>query len=715
MIGFQRIIPKRLFGKGKIMVALQGYQTALEKFSKTANISSLKQYEEMYNSSINDPEQFWADWAKELLVWEKQWEEVVSSNFETGAISWFKGGVLSPCYNLLDRWLETRGNQPAIYWMSKDLKDTETVTYQVLHKKVNKFSALLKSRGVEKGDRVVIYLPNLVDSVVALLSCARIGAIHCNVYFGYSLQALCYRIDDCSAKVLITSESCVDNNSGQIKAGIAAEVATACRAIETIILVDEQIDSKLEQDEKIVWLREAIEDSALQDYIACEPMDSEDPLFIIYTGLPTSKPKGLTHTVGGYLLYSAMTTRFIHDAQDGDILWHGDDISSIAGHTYSVYGPMALGLSSVIFQGSIRDKGLSATLEVISRFKVSVFSLAPSSVRSMMVSVHRGRHKHLESRWGRFGGGDGLPIQSNRAQNLLAPGGLLPMMEGDNELLNSYDLSTLKLLALTDQNSDDEVNQWVFNELGRRECPVINPFCISEGGGYTFFSIPAVDLSGPESCGRPFFGVEPVILNPDTGKQAKHPDEEGALCFQAPWPGMAQTFFNDHERFVESYFLRAPNYFFAGDGARQDRDGLYHVVGRIDDVINVNGHRIGIPELEYALFEHELVDDAAIVGIPHQKKGVVVYAFVELDERATPGDSLILELNQKIEQTIGSFVKLDAVQWTDVLPRTPTGKLLRLLLQRIALGKVEDLGEAAGLTDKGTLEDLIRGRKDINI
>lgn len=653
------------------MVGLQGYQAALEKYSKTANIRSLAQYEEMYNISINDPAQFWADWAEELLVWEKQWEEVVSSNFETAAISWFKGGVINPCFNLLDRWLDSRGNQPAIYWISEDLKETLTVTYEDLYKKVNKYSALLKSRGVKKGDRVVIYLPNLVESIVALLSCSRIGAIHCNVYFGHSSQALSYRIDDCSAKVLITSGSHPDNNSGKKNGRIAVEVANALQSIETIILVDAPVDSKYEQDGKIVWLKEVYTDSSVQDNIACEPMDSEDPLFIIYTGLPSSKPKGLTHTVGGYLLYSAMTTKFVHDAQNKDILWHGDHISSIAGHTYSVYGPLTLGLSSVICQGTVHDMGLRSSLEVISKFKVSVFSALPSAVRSIV--------------------------------------------DDDKELFNVYDTSALRLLALTEQNSDDQLNQWMFHELGRGECPVINPFCISEGGGYTFFSIPAVDLTGPESCGRPFFGVQPVILNPDTGEPAKHPDEEGALCFHGPWPGMARTFYNDHERFVESYFLRAPNYFFAGDGARQDRDGLYHVVGRIDDVINVNGHRIGIPEFEYALFEHEMVDDAAVVGVPHEKRGVVVYAFVELDERATRDDALVLELNQKIEETIGSFVKLDAVQWTDVLPRTPTGKLLRLLLQRIALGKVEDLGEAAGLTDQETLEDLIRGRKEIKI
>lgn len=647
----------------------RGYDSVLAHCAKTATISSRDQYEDMYDDCLRDPEGFWSRWARRLLVWERESDSVLDHDFEAGRVQWFEGGVISPCFNCLDRWLDSRAHKPALHWISSDLVETKTLSYKELFNEVTKFAALLRGNGVGKGDRVVLYLPVIPETVVAMLACSRIGAIHCNVFSGYSAQALARRINDCSAKALVTTE--YDRGGAGVKElGVVARKAVqSSPSIEfTIFMETREAENASGRHREISW-KDAKEDHGLSDGEPFEPMASEDPLFITPVSGPTLKPTCLVHGAGGYLLYAAMVMKFIYDAGENDNLWFSGDTSTISGHTLSVYGPLSLGLCSVLYEGAPNLAGPKGPAKIIETFRVSHFIALPSRIKRIMEEFPEGP-------------------------------------EG-------FDLSSLKLLGLTEEIPGDDALDWMFSVLGEGKRPLINSYSLSEGGGPMISTFPAIDPLDYPHCGRPFFGIRPVVLNPDTGERAGHPDEEGALCFEAPWPGMAHSAFDDHERFLENYMLRAPGLFFSGDGAKRDEQGYYHALGRIDDVINVEGRRLSIPELEAAILDHDSVEDAAVVGYPHPIKGSGVYAFVELEEGTEIFDELKWALNGKVHERIGDFMDLDVIQWTDTLPRTPSGKLLRVLLQRIAAGNTEDLGAAAEIAETEILEDLIKGRKDI--
>jgi acetyl-CoA synthetase len=646
------------------------YEEALEQYSQSANISSRKLWEEMYNSSIEDPESFWSKWAGELLTWERDWEKALDYDFQHGQIRWFQGGAINACFNCLDRHLDSISTRPALLWMAADLKETRIVTYQELHKDVNKFASLLKSLGVRKGDRVAIYLPRIPETIIAMLACARIGAIHCNIFIEYSYRSLCHRVRACGAKALISGATARVKNRVLELRPILDQALGSCSSLESLVLVNGAPWERDANEGKVISWRESREDPSLPDYTPWETIGSEDPLFVNYVGAAALKPMGLVFATAGYLLHAAMSGKFIYDLKDEEIIWNCHDISFVGGHAYGVYSPLVLGQTSVIFEGSPGDQGMAGLAGVISEFKVTRLSLSPSEAHALM--------------------------------------------DDDKGAPNAdWDFSSLKLTAITEEIATEKAFSWMFQRLGGGRAPVLNPYSLSEGGGLLISPFPAMDRCDNTGSGRPFFGVKPVILNPDTGEPARRPMEEGALCLEKPAPGMAVTLFNDHERFVENYFLRAPDYFFTGDAAIEDQQGEYRIIGRIDDLINRAGHRIGVPELEDALFESESVDDAAVVGFPDPEKGVGVYAFVELEEGVEGNENLKQEIKAKVKEIIGDFAVIDIIQWTETLPRTPSGKLLRVLLQRIASGNLEDLGEAASIAEPDLLESLIQGRPDM--
>ncbi len=649
--------------------APEGYDAVLEEYRKAARIKDIPHYEELYGKSLDFPEEFWGEKAEEYLSWEKRWDRVLRYEMEEARVEWFGGGVLNAAYNCVDRHAERQPDKTAFLWQADDADQSASITYADLYDRVNRIAAALKSRGVERGDRVVLYLPMIIELPVAMLACARIGAVHCVVFAGYSAESLAYRISDCEAKAVITAD--VGIVSGK-RAPLMPNVDVAIRespSVETVFVVKRSSESTELRDPRQIWWHEAIEDQTLPVSVAPEPMGAEDPLFILYVGGGTGRPKGLVHTHGGYLLYAAMTTSFVLDMKDEGVLWHCEDIAWISGHSYAVYGPLLNGLTSLLFEGSPERAGLDRLRSIISRCNVDTFCTLPSTVRSLI------------------SGGTGK--------------------NGER------DLSSLRLLALTEEVVGESTWQWFYENIGGQRCPVVNAYCLSEAGGYLISPLPGVDAAEPGSCGRPFFGVEPVILDPDTGDEVRYPDQEGVLCLRRPWPAIARTIFRDHERFRERYFSRVPGLFFTGDGATRDRDGSYRITGRIDDTINVAGHRLGIPELESVLIGHDLVAEAAVVGFPHSRKGRGIYAFVQPVPGAQKRDELKRELANLIRTKIGGPAEIDVIQWAHTLPKTPSGKMLRVLLQRIAAGEVYDLGDAAALADADVVESLVKGRLEL--
>jgi acetyl-CoA synthetase len=649
--------------------APEGYDAVLEKYRKTARIKSIPDYEELYRKSLSLPEEFWGEKAGEYLSWEKRWDFVLRFDMEEAEVEWFGGGVLNAAYNCVDRHAEKQPDKTALLRQGDAADRSVSITYEDLRLRVTKVAAALKARGVERGDRVVLHLPAIVELPVAMLACARIGAVHCAVSEGYGAEALTYRINDCKAKVVVTADAgMVSGEEAPLKPNVDSAVKE-CPSVETILVVKRSEEETELEGPGRTWWHEAIEDPSLPASVPPEPMGAEDPLFILYVGGGTGKPKGLVHTHGGYLLHAAMTTSLILDMKDDGVLWLFEDTAWISGHTYAVYGPLLNGLTSVIFEGSRESVDRDRLCSIISKNNVDTFCTLPATVRSLMAGDGGGSAEH-------------------------AP-------------------SSLKLLALTEEIADESVWNWFYEKIGGKRCPVVDAYCQSEAGGFLIAPLPGVDPVGPGSCGRPFFGVEPVILDPDTGDEVGYPDQEGVLCLSKPWPGIARTVFGDHERFLESCFNRVPGLFFTGDGAKRDQNGYYRITGRIDDVINTAGRRLGIPELESVLVGHEMVTEAAVVGFPHYGKGRGVYAFVHPAEGAERSDAFKEELRNLIRTGIGGPADLDVIQWTDTLPRTPSGKLLRVVLQRIAAGDVHALGDAGVPADAEVIESLVKGRLEL--
>lgn len=635
-----------------------------EELSKNAHIKSLEQYKEIYKRSIEDTEGFWGEMA-EQLDWYKKWDKVLVEDFKEGKHEWFLGGQLNVSYNCLDRHIKTwRKNKAAFIWEG-DLGDSNTLTYQELYYKVNKFANVLKKRGIKKGDRVSIYLPMIPELPIAMLACARIGAVHSVIFGGFSADALKDKMLDCESNMLI----CVDGyyRGGKIirsKDNADKALESCPDVINSIVVkrVDIQIDMKEGRDH---WYEDEMAADDIKPYCEPEVMDSEDPLFILYTSGSTGKPKGVLHTQAGYLLYCMQTFKSIFDVKEEDTYWCTADIGWITGHSYIVYGPLASGATSIIFEGVPSYPHPDRFWSVIEKYKVSLFYTAPTAIRSIM-------------------------------------------REGD-QWPNKHDLSSLRILGTVGEPINPEVWMWYYNVIGKGKCPVLDTWWQTETGGVLISPLPGATPLKPGSATLPMPGIEPAIFRED-GSTADT-NEGGYLVIKKPWPGLMRRVYGDPERFKNTYFVKFPGVYTVGDGARIDEDGYYWLMGRIDDVINVSGHRLGTAEVESALVSHNLVAEAAVVGMPHEIKGQGIYAFVTLKADVEKSDALKKELVLHVHKEIGPIAKPDKIQFADALPKTRSGKIMRRILTKIAAGTTDDLGDLSTLADPSVVESIIKERQ----
>ncbi len=632
-----------------------------EKIAKHAHINA-KQYHEMYERSINDSDAFWSEQADEFLTWSKRWDKVQEWDYNDVKINWFLGGKLNVSYNCLDRHLESRGDQVAIIWEGDDPEEDRQITYKELHEEVCRFANALKARGVKKGDRVCLYMPMIPEASVAMLACTRIGAVHSIVFGGFSPDALRDRINDSDCKVVITSDYSLRGKK-QIPLKANADKGLAnCPNVNTCIVVKRTGGDIEWNDNRDVWYHDVVA-SASPD---CSPeeMDAEDPLFILYTSGSTGKPKGVLHTTGGYLLYCAMTHKYVFDYQNGEVYWCTADVGWVTGHSYIVYGPLANGATSLMFEGIPTFPDASRFWQVVDKWKVNSFYTAPTAIRMLM------------------GQGDDFVTKTDR--------------------------SSLRILGSVGEPINPEAWEWYHNVVGNGQCPIVDTWWQTETGGHLITPLPGATPLKPGSATLPFFGVEPCIVD-EKGVEIEGVGE-GALCIKRPWPGQMRTLYGDHDRFKEAYFTMFPGKYFSGDGARRDEDGYYWITGRVDDVINVSGHRMGTAEVESALVLHHAVAEAAVVGYPHDIKGQGIYAYVTLMAGVEPSDELRKELVQHVRKEIGPIASPDVIQWAPGLPKTRSGKIMRRILRKVAANELDSLGDTSTLADPAVVDDLIENR-----
>jgi acetyl-CoA synthetase len=638
------------------------------KRPREVSIKSMEEYAALYKRSLEDVEGFWAEQARTYLSWEKEWDFVLNYDFETPRIEWFGKGVLNASYNGVDRHLDTRKNVVAYHWEGDDPHERSNITFLELYRKVNKLAAVLQAKGVRKGDRVTIVMPMIPELPIAMLACARLGAVHCVVFSGYGPEAIASRIGDCRPKAVLTADG--GWRSGRFVPVLlrVKEALRLCPDVETVIVYDRCGTRPMLDDPREVWWHEAISDPSLPDYVRPEPMEAEDPLFILHTSGSSGKPLAIVHTHGGYLLHAAMSTRLVFDLKDNETLWSTSDIGWITGHTYAVYGPLVNGLTSVLYEGSPTYPGYDRYWQIVERYRVDKLYTVPTVIRRLAAA-------------------------------------------GPEHVMR-HDLSSLKLLGSAGQPLDPAAWQWFHHHVGQDRCPIVDTWWQTESGGHMIAPLPGIGLIKPGSCSFPFFGVEPVIIDPDTGDETRFPNQEGALFIKRPWPGMARTVFEDHERFRELYFSRYPGMFFTGDGVRRDEDGYLWITRRIDEVINVGGCRVGPAEVESALVAHPLVAEVAVVSFPHPIKGDGIYAFVALRNGFTGSETLEDELQDLVKRCISPMAIPDAIQWVDGLPKTRSGKVLRQLLQKIAAGDLERLGDMIPIVaDPSMVDRLISDRQ----
>jgi len=643
------------------------FRSHLSDYEQTAFIKGMAEYERLYRRSIEEPEAFWADQAEKYLTWFKPWNRVLHYDFEEAVIEWFGGGALNAAYNCIDRHLATSRDKVAYYWQGDDPAETRTVTYGELFDQVIRFSGVLSQKGVGRGDRVVIYLPMIVELPIAMLACARIGAIHCVVFGEFGPMALANRILECQAKVLITADG--GYRSGKVIPfkEHADHALKRCPRLGTVI-VYRRANLELTLDpRREVWWHEAMADSDPSGQPQPESLDAEDPLFVLFTSGTTGIPKGVVHTHGGYLLFTAMTTRLVFDLKDDEIFWCTADIGWVTGHSFSVYGPLLNGLTSVMYEGSAGYPDFGRFGQIIQKYRVNKFYATPTLIRALA-------------------------------------------KEGE-ELLKGYDLSSLKLLATAGEPISPETWRWFHRHVGQGRCPVIDTYWQTETAGPLLTPLPGAGPLKPGSCSFPFFGIDPVILD-DVGAEVKYPNQEGVLCIRKPWPGIARTIYGDHDRFLNAYFSQAPGMFFTADGARKDKQGYYWIIGRIDEVINVSSNRLGTAEIEAALMMHPQVAEAAVVGPPHPVTGQGIYAFVTLKTGAVAAQSLKEDLVQLVLTEIGPIAAIDAIQWADAVPKTRSGKIMRHILKQIASGTFDEKADLSAVSDPDVLKDLVEGRID---
>jgi acetyl-CoA synthetase len=626
-----------------------------------AYIKSLEEYKKLYERSMRDPEGFWGELA-EQLDWYKKWDKVLEWDFNKPEIKWFVGGKLNASYNCLDRHLNSwRSNKVALIWQGEPLEENRIFTYQQLHYHVCKFANVLKKFGVKKGDRVSIYLPMIPELPIAMLACARIGAIHNVVFGGFSSEALRDRINDCGSKILITADGYYRNGRIVQNKANANEALKDCPEVEKVIVARRLgIDVPFAKERDVWWHEEmAKEDIKL----FCEPaaMDAEDILFMLYTSGSTGKPKGVIHTTGGYLLFVHQTLKWVFDLKDEDVFFCTADIGWVTGHSYVVYGPFALGATTLMFEGVPTYPNPDRFWEIVERYGVSIFYTAPTAIRALM-------------------------------------------REGEG-WVKKRAISSLRILGSVGEPINPEAWRWYYRNVGQERCPIMDTWWQTETGGFLISPLPITPLK-PGSATFPFPGVLPKILRED-GSECEV-EEGGSLVIAKPWPGMLRGFWNDQDRrrFKEAYFTMFPGYYFTGDGAKKDEDGYFWLMGRIDDVINVSGHRIGTAEVESALVSHPSVAEAAVIGIPHEVKGQGIYAFVTLKAGMKGSEELRKELLAHVRKVIGPIATPDKLQFADALPKTRSGKIMRRILRKIAAGKIEELGDTSTLTDPNVVIQL---------
>ncbi|MEO0913499.1 MAG: acetate--CoA ligase [Pseudomonadota bacterium] len=632
----------------------------------TAWHADAAKYKEMYAASIADPAAFWGEEGKRL-DWIKPYSTVKNVSYAHPDISikWYEDGTLNVAANCIDRHLAERGDQTAIIWEPDEATDeAQHITYRELHAHVCKFANVLKEMGVQKGDRVVIYLPMIPQAAYAMLACARIGAIHSIVFAGFSPDALANRIDDCRAKVVITADGAprggrVTNLKDNVnQALIHCAMDPKCLVVQR---TGQQVAWMSERDH---WLHEMEAD--VSDQCAPEEMGAEDELFILYTSGSTGKPKGVVHTTGGYLVYAAMTHQYTFDYHDGDIFWCTADVGWVTGHSYIVYGPLANGATTLMFEGVPTYPDASRFWAVCEKHKVNQFYTAPTAIRALM--------------------GQG------------------------KEWVEKCDLSSLRILGTVGEPINPEAWNWYNDVVGKGKCPIVDTWWQTETGGHLITPLPGATPTKPGSATKPFFGIEPVILDPTSGTEITETEAEGVLCIKDSWPGQMRTVYGDHERFVKTYFSDYKGTYFTGDGCRRDADGYYWITGRVDDVINVSGHRMGTAEVESALVAHENVAEAAVVGYPHDIKGQGIYAYVTLMNGVEPTDDLRKTLEKWVRTEIGPIAKPDLIQWAPGLPKTRSGKIMRRILRKIAEDDFGALGDTSTLAEPAVVDDLIANR-----
>jgi len=629
-----------------------------------------EQYQQYYQQSVQDPEAFWGEHGK-IVDWIKPYTKVKNTSFDPGHISirWFEDGTLNLSANCLDRHLADRGDQTAIIWEGDDPTQSKKVTYKQLHHDVCQFANVLKKLGVKKGDVVAIYMPMVPEAAVAMLACARIGAIHTVIFGGFSPEAVAGRVIDCNAKLVITAdEGLRAGRSVPLKKNVDDALQNpGVKSISNVVVFQRTGKPGYWQEGRDLWWHELIAGVAAD----CPPeeMNAEDPLFILYTSGSTGKPKGVVHTTGGYLVYAALTFKYVFDYHDGDIYWYTADVGWVTGHSYLLYGPLACGAITLMFEGVPNYPGVNRLSQVVDKHQVNILYTAPTAIRALMA-------------------------------------------EGD-KAIEGTKRDSLRIMGSVGEPINPEAWEWYYNKIGNGKCPIVDTWWQTETGGFMITPLPGATELKAGSATRPFFGVQPALV--DNMGTPQEGASEGNLVITDSWPGQARTLFGDHDRFEQTYFSTFKGMYFSGDGARRDEDGYYWITGRVDDVLNVSGHRLGTAEIESALVAHPKIAEAAVVGIPHHIKGQAIYAYITLNHGEEPTPELYTEVRNWVRKEIGPLATPDVLHWTDSLPKTRSGKIMRRILRKIAAGDISNLGDTSTLADPAVVDKLLEEKQSIKV